>query len=350
MTPKETVQAALDHRETPMVPYHLDFTPPVQKQLWEHFGTDDLDRAVGNFICWLSPRPSLDFQGRTLGGNLVEDEFGVVWDKRPENRGYPVQHPLTAPDLSGYTFPDPLAGGRLDTILAQIEAHRDLYLVAWCGDLFERAHFMRGLNNILLDLHDHPQFVHDLLEGILEFNLGLVQQLVRLPVDALFLSDDYGHQSGPLLSPAHWREFLRPRLDRLFSAVREHGRRIFLHSCGDVAPFIEDLVALGLDVLHPIQPEAMNIFSLKERFGDRLTFYGGISTQGLLRQGTPERVRAEIWGIRQAMARGGGYILGPGITMQHDIPLENILAFIEAAQTPPGRCKAGAPILPREGA
>jgi uroporphyrinogen decarboxylase len=333
MTPKETVQAAIEHRETPTVPYHLDFTPPVQERLREYFGTDDLDRAVGNFICWLSPRPSLDFQGRTLEGSLIADEFGVVWDKRPENRGYPVRHPLTRPDLSGYSFPDPFAAGRLDALPEQIEAHRDLYLVAWCGDLFERAHFMRGLKEILLDLHDHPQFVHDLLDGLLEFNLGLVEQLARFPLDALFLSDDYGQQSGPLLSPAHWREFLHPRLARLFETVKAHGLRIFLHSCGCVEPFIEDLIDLGLDVLHPIQPETMDIFSLKARFGGRLTFYGGISTQGLLREGRPEEVRSAILDTRTVMARGGGYILGPGITMQHDIPLENILAFIEAAQT-----------------
>ncbi|HIE50429.1 MAG TPA: uroporphyrinogen-III decarboxylase-like protein [Armatimonadetes bacterium] len=332
MTRKEIVCAALEHRETPTVPYHLDFAPPVGEDLQQYFGTSDLDRALGNYLYWLSPRPSLDFQGRRLKGPLVEDEFGVVWDKRPENRGYPVRHPLARPDLSGYTFPDPFAAGRFAAFPAQIEAHRDLFLVAWCGDLFERAHFLRGLGPLLLDFYEHPQFVHDLLDGILEFNLGLVRQLARFPLDGLFLSDDYGSQHGPLMSLAHWREFLRPRLQRLFAQVKGYGLRMFLHSCGNVEPFLPDLIDLGLDVLHPVQPEAMDLRTLKKRYGERLTLYGGLSTQRLLPRASPAQVQEAVRETVRCLAQGGGYILGPGITIQHDIPRENILAVLQAVR------------------
>jgi uroporphyrinogen decarboxylase len=310
----------------------MDFTPPVRKMLEEYYNTEDVDRAVGNYILWLSWHPSLDFRGRRLGGRLVQDEFGVVWNDLPENRGYVEHHPLGMPDLSGYEFPDPYAPGRFDSLKEKMEAHSDLFLLAWAGDLFERAHFLRGLADLLVDFYLNPQFVHDLLDNILEFLLGNVSQLVELGIDGIFLSDDYGHQNSLLMSPDHWREFIKPRLSEFFARIKDEGLFTFLHSCGNVSAIVPDLAEVGLDVLHPVQPEVMDIASLKVQYGDKLAFYGGISTQRTLPRGTPEEVEGEVRRTVQLMSKNGGYILAPGITLQHDIPMENILAFVRAAQ------------------
>ncbi|MFC1716140.1 uroporphyrinogen decarboxylase family protein [Candidatus Poribacteria bacterium] len=332
MTKKETVINAIQLKDTPHVPYHMDFTPPVRRMLQEHYGADDVDRAVGSYILWLSWHPSLDFRGKRLGEHLIQDEYGVVWNDLPENRGYVERHPLDNPDLSGYEFPDPYAPGRFDGLKERIAAHQDIFLLAWVGDFFERAHFLRGLSELLADLHLNPQFVHDLLDNILEFLFGNLSQLAELGVDGIFLSDDYGHQHSLLMSPDHWREFIKPRLRELFARIRGAGLFTFLHSCGNVSEVIPDLTEIGLDVLHPIQPEAVDIASLKAKYGDKLAFYGGVSTQKTLPRGTPEEVEAEVRKTVNLMSRGGGYILAPGITLQHDIPLENILAFIDATQ------------------
>jgi len=106
---KDVVIKAILHNKTSVIPYHLDFTPPVRKMLTEYYKTDDIDKAVGNYILWLSWRPSLDFQGKRLTGNLIQDEYGVIWNALPENRGYVEYHPLNKPTLSGYSFPDPYA-------------------------------------------------------------------------------------------------------------------------------------------------------------------------------------------------------------------------------------------------
>jgi uroporphyrinogen decarboxylase len=333
MTKKETVIEAIQLKETPSVPYHMDFAPPARDMLKQYYNTQDIDRAVGNYILWLSWHPSLDFQGRRLGDRLVQDEFGVIWNDLPENRGYVEHHPLSKPDLSGYEFPDPYAPGRFYGFKERMEAHSDLFLLAWAGDLFERAHFLRGLDNLLMDLHLNPQFVHDLLDSILEFLLGNVSQLVELGVDGIFLSDDYGHQHSLLMSPGHWQEFIKPRLKTLFARIKDAGLYTFLHSCGKVSQIVPDLIETGLDVLHPIQPEAIDIAYLKFEHGDKMAFYGGISTQQTLPSGTPDEVETEVQRTVQLMAKGGGYILAPGITLQHDVPLENILAFIRAAQS-----------------
>jgi len=330
MTKKEVVIKAIQFQETPSIPYHLDFTPPVLKMLSEYYNTENVGRAVGNYIRWLSWHPSLDFNGKR-NDQLVQDEFGVVWNDLPENRGYVKHHPLDKPDLSGYRFPDSYAPGRFDGYKERIETNKELFILAWAGDFFERAHFLRGLNELLTDLYLNPQFVHDLLDNILKFLLGNVKQLAELGVDGIFLSDDYGYQQSLLMSPDHWREFIKPRLKEFFTRVKGEGLFTFLHSCGNVSEIIPDLVELGLDVLHPIQPEAMDIASLKTDYGNKLAFYGGISTQQTLRQGTPDEVETEVRQTIKIMAKDGGYILAPGITLQHDIPLENILAFIRSA-------------------
>jgi uroporphyrinogen decarboxylase len=330
VTKKELVIKAIQFQETSSIPYHLDFTPPVLKMLSEYYKTPNVGSAVGNYIRWLPWHPSLDFQGRRLSEQLIQDEFGVIWNDLPENRGYVKHHPLDKPDLSGYKFPDSYAPGRFNGFKERVETHKGLFLLAWAGDFFERAHFLRGLNELLVDLYLNPQFVHDLLDNILKFILGNVKQLAELGVDGIFLSDDYGHQNSLLMSPDHWRKFIKPRLKVLFDTIRSEGLFTFLHSCGNVSEIIPDLVKLGLDVLHPIQPEAMDIVSLKSKYGDKLALYGGISTQQTLRK-TPDEVEEEVRQTIKIMAKGGGYILAPGITLQYDIPLENILAFIRTA-------------------
>ena len=332
MTKKETVIRAIQLQETQSIPYHLDFTSPVRRMLAEYYNSEEVDLAVGNYVLWLSWHPSLDFRGARLADGIVRDEFGVLWNHLPQNRGYVVDHPLKEPNLSGYVFPDAFAAGRFDGLRDKIEAHSDLFLLAWAGDLFERAHFLRGMDNLLVDMYLNPQFVHDLLDNILEFLLGNVQQLAGLGVDGIFLSDDYGHQQALLMSPEHWRAFIKPRLRKLFAAVKGAGLFAFLHSCGNVSEIIPDLIEIGLDVLHPIQPEAMDIASLKANYGQQIAFYGGIGTQHTLPYGTPDDVINEVWKTTRTMAQGGGYILAPGITLQDDVPLENILAFVRAAR------------------
>jgi uroporphyrinogen decarboxylase len=120
-------------------------------------------------------------------------------------------------------------------------------------------------------------------------------------------------------------------LARMIARAKAHGRQMFLHTCGHNTPIIPDLIEIGLDILHPIQPEAMDIAALKREYGRDITFCGGVRTQDLLPLGTPEEVRAEVRRLKQVMGAGGGYILEPGITLQADVPLANLVALVEEA-------------------
>lgn len=121
----------------------------------------------------------------------------------------------------------------------------------------------------------------------------------------------------------------------MYSAVHTAGKYVFIHSCGDVDELLEDLIGIGLDCFNPFQPEVMNIESLLEHFRGRLTFHGGLSTQQTLPFGTDEDVRMETKRLLDMGARGS-YIFAPAHDVEGDVPLENMLAFLELVQNQPG--------------
>ena len=331
-TPRELALAALRHEETEQVPLNLMLSPPAEAALREHYGTDDLQADLGVCLYLYGCAGKPLYASPDEYGPTITDEFGVVWSTSHIDRGYPVEHPLTKPTLEGYEFPDPMAPGRWAAVPEASQAYPDCLRIAVVGDLWERAHFMRGLDTLLMDLHEAPRFVHELLDRICEHNLQTLAGMVPFGPDGVFISDDYGFQDALMMSPGSWREFVKPRLGRLIEAAQSHGLATMLHSCGNVGAIVPDLIELGLDILHPIQPEAMDVFALKREFGRDLTFCGGVSTQQTLPHGSPEDVRAEVELKARELGCGGGYILEPGITIQADVPIENLVALVEAAR------------------
>jgi uroporphyrinogen decarboxylase len=266
-------------------------------------------------------------------GPTLKDEFGVVWTTSPIDRGSPVGPCLTKPDLSHYKFPDPAAPYRFEHIGEWCASNREHYTIIWVGDLWERAIFMRGMEDLLLDLVTAPRFVAELLRRLADHILATMKILFdRFQFDGIAVSDDYGTQKSLLMSPSDWRRFIKPLLIEIYGLAKRHGRTVFHHTCGNVCPIIADLIDIGLDILHPIQPEAMDILQLKREFDRHLTFCGGVRTQDLLPRGTPSEISAEVRRLKRDMAAGGGYILEPGITLQADVPLENMVAMIEEAR------------------
>jgi len=335
MTPKEIVTRAISHQATDRIPYQIDVTPPVRRLLVAHYGTERLADAMGDDVAIIgvgSDKP-LYADPRELGAQ-VTDEFGVVWRTSEDDRGYALARPLDAPTLEGYSLPDPLRPGRFDPVGPAVAENRERFVLGVAGDLFERAHFLRGLDSILMDFLLHPRFAHDLLEALCEYDLATLHRIAEFDVDGIFVSDDYGLQRSLMMSPPTWREFIKPRLARLIAAGRAHGLPTVLHSCGCVEAIVPDLIEIGLAVLHPIQPEAMDVWRLKREFGRDLCFFGGIGTQRLLRDGSPGDVTRAVREAQRVLGEGGGYILGPSITIQKDCPLDNVVALIEAARGP----------------
>ena len=334
MTNKDWIRRILARAGGVPVPFNLSLSPPARRKLEEHFATGDLEGFLNLPIRMAGPASIKPLYASPRDfGDRARDEFGVVWTTSDTDRGCPVGPPLTEPSLAGYAFPDPAAPYRFEPIGPWLERNAAHFTFLWVGDLWERATFLCGMERLLLWLALEPAFVQALLRGIADYILATMDILLaRFAFDGIAVSDDYGTQKSMLISPEAWRRFVRPLLAEIFARGKAAGRTVFLHSCGNVRPIVPDLIALGLDVLHPIQPEAMDIFELKREFGRDLAFCGGLGTQRLMARGTPREIRAEVWRLKQVMGQGGGYILEPGITLQADVPLANLLALIDAAR------------------
>jgi uroporphyrinogen decarboxylase len=129
-----------------------------------------------------------------------------------------------------------------------------------------------------------------------------------------------------------WQRFIKPRITRMYGMVKKAGKAVMIHSCGKVQELFPELIEAGLDIFNPFQPEVMDPFEIKNQFGNDLTFYGGVSIQKLLPFGTPAQIRGEVRRLIDQVGKDGGFIIAPSHEMPGDIPLENLLAFIEAAR------------------
>ena len=339
MTKRDVVRCVLEGRKPPYVPWSIGLTKEARERVQSHFGCDDPEGPLENHLVKLGS--DIGFF-TPLGDDRVQDVFGVVWDRSiDKDIGNVEGCVLPEPTLAGYEFPDPLDRRFFAEIPGRIERFPDRFRVFQIGfSLYERAWTLRGMENLLMDFHDHADFVRRLLDRIADYNIAQVREALKYDIDAIYFGDDWGQQHGLQMGPHTWRRFIYPVLRRMYRVARDAGKYVMIHSCGDVDELFDELIAIGLSCFNPFQPEVMDVYSLLPRYRGRLAFYGGMSTQRTLPFGTASEVRAEAERLL-ALGRDGGYIFAPAHDIEGDVPLENMLAILEVLQRQPGYAASG---------
>ncbi|HUW60460.1 MAG TPA: uroporphyrinogen decarboxylase family protein, partial [Candidatus Bathyarchaeia archaeon] len=316
MTNRERVLASLCHEQPDKIPFNAGFTKRAHRNMAEFYGDPQFDRKIGNCFTVLDAAP--EDAWRETPGDVWVDRFGVKWDRSVDKDiGMVVNQQVTATSVEQYAFPNFADSANYDHIRAVTSSRGDRYVVVVLGfSLFERAWTLAGMENLLMAMACDPPFAHRLLDRILEYNLEVIERVSACGVDAVQFGDDWGAQRGLIMGPDMWREYIGLRVARMYKAVKDAGRSVFIHSCGKVDELFPDLIEFGLDVFNPFQPEVIDVFDAKRKFGDRLCFFGGISTQRILPYATPQQTREHVKRLLDEVGRDGGLFAAPA----HDIP------------------------------
>jgi uroporphyrinogen decarboxylase len=192
------------------------------------------------------------------------------------------------------------------------------------------------MEQLLEEMVVDEDYVNGLFDKIMCFPLRAGLNMIDAGVDMVWLGDDVATQLGMMISLPMWRKYFKERYAYIFSEFRKKKKDIVIayHSCGNCADFIDEMIEIGLDVLNPIQPLALDPFMVKRRYGKRLTMFGAIDVQRLLPYGTEAEIVSTVREYKKYLGAGGGYILSPAHHIQSDTSLHNILAFYSEAKAP----------------
>lgn len=347
MNSRDRTFLALEHRSGDRIPVDFWATTTVARNLETRLGKSyaqflddcDVDLRYIDGPAYIGPplRPGTDIWGV---------ERAAVAAGQSESYSEATRAPLadaeSPEDIEAYRhWPDP---DMFDygVVKEQCDAiRRENRVVVFMGDRLNRvaqlkpAMYLRGTENIFVDLAANGNIVEAIFRKIREFYLAYLDRILRAAdgrIDIVLTGDDFGAQNGLLVSADMWRKFLKPGFADYIRLLKRHKAIAMHHTCGSVVEIISDMIECGLDVLQSIQPEAagMSLGNLKKLFGGKICFQGGVSIQKTMPYGTREEIRREVKAIADTVKSDGGYIFCTSHNIQADTPIENIMALMEA--------------------
>lgn len=320
MNSRERVLAALRREQPDRVPFvEGGIDPPMQRSLMERdtFLPEELNERIGldNLL--------VEFLPPIFGEYAVHD--GINFLAKPLL--------LTRADLGRMAFPDPEDPAFYHAAEAIIERNRGKYAIAAKMRMGASALLMSmGLEAFSYALADDPGLVDTVLGRYVDWTIAIVRHLKALGVDYVWTFDDMAYKTGPMFSPQVFREHFMPHLRRVAAAIKGEGFPWIIHSDGNVMLLLDDLLTLGFDALHPLEPGPMDIEAVKRDYGHRLCLVGNIDLHYTLTRGTPAEVDAEVKRRIEVVGKGGGYMISSANSITSYCKVENVWAMIHAIQ------------------
>lgn len=347
LSSRERVRLALEHKETDRVPIAMvcsGINEPARSQ-FDGYLKRERDTCLQAYLnTFLDINPvDPEYAGPRLPAG--QDIWGVI--RTPVDAGSGMydwisHHPLAeaegTDDIWKYPFPttDIFDYAVLPDRIKVLQQDGERCLMISNANIFETSWYMRGFEQILLDVIINPELVHAIMRRVTDFYVGYFTNILSSAkgmIDLAFTADDIGGQSGLLMSLDMWKQFIKPYHLEVNKVIHEFGARVIYHTDGAVMKAVPGLIDMEIDVLQALQFDAagMDPVELKATYGDRLCFEGGVSVQRTLPFGTAEEVRQEVRQLISVLGKDGGYILGPSHFIQAGTPPENILAMFETA-------------------
>ena len=377
MTSRERVLTAINHEQPDRVPLVIGVSnatgikmKPYQaiKKIigvqapddyiydWPELGTAEIDEDTMRRlhsdvrgVLDLEPEETRQRNRRRAPHSDCIDSWGSGQTEITPGDWIPNVHPLSeaqsVEELDSYPgWPDMSDSTRIAHVreTAKRLAHENQYAILatpWLLFPFERAYAMQGMEPFLMNMGRSPDFARALMERIAVYCKQLMGRFLEElgdNVDIIKIGDDLGTQNSLIISPKMYREILKPIHADFISFIKSRTKaKVLFHSCGDVAPIIDDFVEIGVDILNPIQTSGRcmsDLPPLKKRFGKNLVFCGGIDAHRILPFGTVEEVRDEVRRVMQILGPGGGCMISAVHTVLNDVPPENVLAMVDAVE------------------
>ena len=287
MTSREVVSRTIRFQGADRIPYALT----------ESCGTDFA--GVG-----MDPSPDARSQNGV-------DEWGCVWHNiGVSSLGEVKEHPLKDwADWDKLAIPDIRMPERWKGLSGARERAGDKFLMASGISLYERVHFIRGLEDTWVDIHTSPAELGRLIDVLVDMNLYAIEQYAKAGADGYIFCDDWGLQDRLMISPESWREIWKPRYARVYQAAHDAGLLTLLHSCGDITAILDDLIEAGLDVIQMDQQENMGLETLGRRFAGRITFWCPVDIQETMVRGSTQEIRQYCRKLVATLGRPTGGII-----------------------------------------
>ena len=343
MNSKERVYAAIRGQKTDRVPIFMWYSGKTAERLAAHLKIkpEEAENALGNdiFQDWLTI--NREMQTPCGEGKTFTDEWGITW-RREGEYNTPSINPLANAalnEIAAYKLPDPDGPKRYEKFLRLKAGKTDKFIGAdVSGTVFDPAYHLRGMSNLFIDLMSEDGEADLLIDKVTDFALKVCLNALEKGADWIWLGDDFGTQKNMFMSPEVWRKYFKPRIAKIISSLRAVKPDVIVayHSCGSIFQIIGDFVEIGLDVLNPIQESAfgMSHEKIRKEFPN-LTMFCGLDTQQYLVNAKPGDVYRKTKEKIRQLGKNGKFIFGASHTIQSDVPVENILAMLQAAKALP---------------